>query len=138
MPSAEARFPDHRSSRAARIAGVALTTLVILFLIVDAGAKVARVPPAVVQMADLGYPDAAVVLLGVVLLACTLIHVHPRTSVLGAVLLTGYLGGAVATHARTSSPLFSHTLFPVYVGLVLWAGLYLRHSGLREWFPRRR
>ena len=70
--------------------------------------------------AQLGYPTGVVFGLGVVLLACTLLYAIPRTSVLGAVLLTGYLGGAIATHVRVGNPLFSHVLFPVYLGVILW------------------
>jgi hypothetical protein len=75
--------------------------------------------------------------LGVVLLACVVAYAVPGTSVLGAVLLTGYLGGAIATHVRVENPLFSHTLFPAYVALVVWGGLFLRESRLRELLPWR-
>jgi len=71
------------------------------------------------------------VALGVILLACTVLYSIPRTSVLGAILLTGYLGGAIATHLRVGDPVFSHVLFPVYLGILLWAGLYLRNGRLR-------
>ena len=75
--------------------------------------------------------------LGVLLLLCTAVYVFPRTSILGAILLTGYLGGAVATHMRAGDPLFSHVLFPTYLGVVLWLGLYLRDSRLRALIPLR-
>jgi hypothetical protein len=75
--------------------------------------------------------------LGVVLLICTLLYAAPQTAVLGAVLLTGYLGGAVATHVRAESPLFTHVLFGVYLGALAWAGLYLRDARLRALFPFR-
>lgn len=90
--------------------------------------------------AALGWPtDAGTTrMLGAALLISTLVYAFPRTAVLGAVLLTGYLGGAVATHARIGSPLFSHTLFGVYIGIVVWGGLWLRCPGLRALLPIRR
>jgi hypothetical protein len=75
--------------------------------------------------------------IGCVLIACTLLYLIPRTSILGAILLTGYLGGAVATHVRIGDPLFSHTLFPVYFGVMTWGGLYLRDSRLIALIPLR-
>jgi hypothetical protein len=75
--------------------------------------------------------------IGVILLSCVVAYVIPSTSVLGAVLLTGYLGGAVATHVRVGNPLFSHTLFPIYVALFVWGGLFLRDARLRALFPWR-
>ncbi len=80
---------------------------------------------------------ASLLTLGVVLLAATLLYVVPRTAVLGAVLLTGYLGGAVATHVRVWNPLFSHVLFPIYIGAMLWAGLWLRDARVRALLPLR-
>jgi hypothetical protein len=77
------------------------------------------------------------VVLGTILLICTAIYAIPRTSVLGAILLTGYLGGAVATHLRVGDPLFSHALFPVYVGVLIWGGLFLREDRLRALIPLR-
>jgi len=85
--------------------------------------------------ARLGWPVGSVVPLGIVLLLATGLYVFPRTSMLGAILLTGYLGGAVATHLRLQSPLFSHTLFGVYLGIAAWAGLYLRDPRLRALLP---
>jgi hypothetical protein len=90
--------------------------------------------------AALGWPtDAATTRgLGLLLLAATLLYAWPRTALLGAILLTGYLGGAVAAHARIGSPLFSHTLFGVYIGLAVWGGLWLRDSRIRALLPIRR
>jgi hypothetical protein len=85
----------------------------------------------------LGYPARTVFPIGVILLLCVMTYVIPSTSVLGAVLLTGYLGGAVATHVRVENPLFSHTLFPIYVALFAWGGLFLRDARLRALFPWR-
>jgi len=87
---------------------------------------------------SLGFAGAATARgLGVLLLACTLLYAVPRTAVLGAILLTGYLGGAVATHLRVGDPLFSHVLFGVYMGVALWLGLYLRDARLRALVPLR-
>src|SRR5205823_2168452 len=86
---------------------------------------------------QLGYPASVVFGLGVLQLACLVVYLVPRTSVLGAVLWTGYLGGAVATHVRVGNPLFSHTLFPIYVATFLWAGLWLRDERLRCVLPMR-
>jgi hypothetical protein len=83
----------------------------------------------------LGWSTSTVTALGLVLLACTALYAFPQTSVLGAILLTGYLGGAVATHLRIGSPLFSHTLFGVYVGVALWGALYLRNDRIRGFVP---
>jgi DoxX-like protein len=111
---------------AARILG----GLVVLFLLVDAGMKLVRAKPSVEGTIALGYPDGAVVPIGLILLACLVLYVIPRTAVLGAILLTGYLGGAVATHVRVGNPLLSHTLFPVYVGAMVWGALALRSPRL--------
>jgi hypothetical protein len=114
-----------------RWAGRVLSGLPVAFLIFDAALKL--VHPAVVTEASakIGWPDAVITPLGVVLLACVALYVVPRTAVVGAVLLTGYLGGAVATHVRVGDPLFSHTLFPIYFGVMLWGGLYLRDARVR-------
>ena len=80
---------------------------------------------------ELRAPGATTVPLGVLLGACLALYLVPRTAVLGAVLMTGYLGGAIATHLRIGDPLFSHTLFPIYIGAMLWGGLYLRDARVR-------
>ncbi len=95
------------------------------------GIKVLVLAPAVESFAQLGYPEGIAFGIGVLELACTLVYAWPRTSVYGAVLLTGYLGGAVATHLRLLDPWLTHTLFPVYVGALLWGGLLLRDRRLR-------
>jgi hypothetical protein len=106
--------------------GRVLTGLSAAFLLFDGGAKLAKVPAVVEGSVALGYPATAVFGIGVALLACTLLYLLPRTAILGAVLLTGYLGGAIATHVRVGNPLFTHTLFPIYVAMMIWGGLYLR------------
>ncbi len=117
--------------------GRVLSGLVVLFLLMDAGVKLVQAVPAMEATAQLGYPGSTVLPLGLLLLACTVLYVAPRTALLGAVLLTGYLGGAVASHVRVGNPLFSHTLFPVYLGVLLWGGLYLRDARVRALLPLR-
>jgi hypothetical protein len=101
------------------------------FLLVDGVMKLIKPPPVVQATVDLGYPESSIIGLGIVLLACVVLYVIPKTSLLGAILLTGYLGGAVATHVRVGSPLFTHTLFPVYLGVLVWGGLFLRDPRIR-------
>ena len=115
--------------------GWALTGLFILFMIFDGGIKLVPLQPVIDSMTELGYPVEHARLLGVLSLVCTLLYAIPRTSVLGAVLLTAYLGGAVSAHVRIGSPLFSHDLFGVYMGLIAWGGLWLRNPRLRAVFP---
>jgi hypothetical protein len=119
------------------VAGYVLTVLVALFLTFDTVIKVLKLAPAVQGTTKLGYPASAVFWIGLIELVCLTLYLVPRTSVLGALLLTGYLGGAIATHVRLGSPLLSHTLFPIYVALLLWGGLYLRETRLRELVPFR-
>jgi hypothetical protein len=120
------------------ITGVVLTALVGLFLTFDVVMKVLRLAPAVQGTTELGYPVNTVFGIGVIELVCLVLYLVPRTSVLGALLLTGYLGGAIATHVRVGSPLVGYTLFPIYVALFMWGGLYLRETRLRELLPLRR
>jgi hypothetical protein len=114
-----------------------LTAISILFLTFDGAGKVMNVAPVREAMAQLGYPADVGVGIGIVLLACVALYAIPRTAVLGAILLTGYLGGAVATHVRIGNPLFSHTLFPIYIAAMVWGGLYLRDARLRALIPLR-
>ena len=120
-----------------RLAGIVISALPSLFLLVDAVMKLMKPAPVVEATVKLGYPESVIVPLGIVLLICTIFYVVPRTSVLGAILLTGYLGGAVATHVRVGDPLFTHALFPVYLGVMIWLGLYLRDERLRALVPLR-
>jgi hypothetical protein len=122
----------------ARRAGYVLSGLAVLFLLFDAAMKVLQVPMALQGTIQLGYPTSVVLPLGIVQLICLAVYLFPRTSVLGAVLWTGYLGGAIATHVRVGDPLFSHVLFPVYVAALLWGGLWLREPHLREVLPVRK
>lgn len=112
--------------------GFSMSALVVLFLFMDAGMKLAAVQPVLEAGQQIGFPGAAMARkLGALLLACTLLYVWPRTSLLGAILVTAFLGGAVATHVRLGNPLFTHVLFGVYVGVLMWAGLVLRDPRLR-------
>jgi hypothetical protein len=118
-------------SRARRWAGRILTAVPVLFLAFDVTLKLAR--PAFVTAANvrIGFPESSILGLGLVLATCLVLYLVPRTAILGAVLLTGYLGGAIATHVRLGDPLLSHVLFPLYVAILLWGGLYLRDGRLR-------
>jgi ABC-type transport system involved in cytochrome c biogenesis permease component len=118
--------------------GRIMSALPALFLFVDGVGKLVKPAPVVQGTVQLGYPESVLVGLGIVLLSCTVLYVIPRTAILGAILLTGYLGGAIATHVRVGSPLFSHILFPVYVAVLLWGGRYLRDERLRALIPLRR
>jgi hypothetical protein len=107
-----------------------MTGLAVLFLLFDSAAKLLEVQPVIDGALQLGYPRGSVFGLGLTLLTCVVLYAVPRTSAVGALLLTGYLGGAVATHVRVESPLLSHVLFPVYVAAIAWAGLLLRDARL--------
>ena len=113
------------------IAGRVLSGIVVALLALDATVKVVMVKAVVDGSAQLGYPPSTMPAIGITLLACVLLYAIPRTSVFGALLLTGYLGGAIATHVRVQDPLFSHILFPTYVAAIAWGGLYLRNPKLR-------
>jgi hypothetical protein len=121
-------------SKSALRAGWALSGLVVAFLLMDAAMKLLALPIVTEASAAIGWPDDAGTarLLGALLLSITILYAVRRTSIFGAILLSAYLGGAVATQARIGSPLLTHTLFGVYLGVVAWAGLYLRNPKLRE------
>lgn len=118
-------------------AGRILTTLVVLFLLMDGVMKVMQVDVAVKATAELGYPEHVVFGLGILTLAIAILYAVPQTSILGAILLTGLLGGAIATHLRVGSPVFSHLLFGLYIGVMAWGGLLLRDARLRTLIPVR-
>jgi hypothetical protein len=107
-------------------AGRIISGLMIAFLVMDAVTHILKIAPVVEAFERLGFPIGLAIGLGILELMCTVIYLYPRSSVLGAILLTGYLGGAVAMHLRVGSPLFGEMLFPVYVGVLLWLGLYWR------------
>ena len=116
-------------------AGRIMSGLGVAFLLMDGVMKLFK--PAVVREAfsRLGYPESEIIGIGVLLLMCTALYLIPRTSIFGALLLTGFLGGAVATHVRVGDPLLSHALFPTYIAALLWVGLYLREPRLRALVP---
>ena|SRR6185312_7469792 len=116
-------------------AGRIMSALVVLFLVFDATIKLIPLDVVISTSRDLGIPVEFARTLGVLTLICTLLYAYPRTSVLGAILLTGYLGGAIYVHVRAGSPLFSHTLFGLYLGVLAWGGLYLRNERVRALIP---
>lgn len=118
-------------------AGYIISALPVLFFLLDAVGKLIKPEPVVTGTLELGYRESVIVPLGIVLLVCTFLYAIPRTAILGAVLLTAYLGGAVATHVRVGNPLFTHMLVPVYLGVFVWLGLYLRDKRLRRLVPIR-
>lgn len=138
MTTASTTVAGTATSNAQLWAGRVLGGLCVLFLVVDAVAKVVRLDPVVQGTVELGYPDTVLVPLGLVLLASTILYAIPVTAALGAILVTGYLGGAVATHVRLSHPLMTHTLFPVWLGIALWGALWLRDERVRALLPLRR
>jgi hypothetical protein len=118
-------------------AGRISSALAVLLLLLDSVIKVLNLPPAVEATTQLGYPASLVISIGILELACLAIYAIPRSSVLGAILLTGYLGGAIATQVRAGSTLFS-VLFPIIIGALIWGGLFLREDRLRALIPLRR
>ncbi len=123
-------------SRAAVRTGRILSGIALAFLIFDASLKLSLTEAATQSTVELGYPASSVLTIGIIELACLIVALVPRTAVLGAVLWTGYLGGAVATHLRVGNPLFSHILFPTYIAALLWGGLWLRDLRVRALLAR--
>ena len=120
------------SSKKMKMAGWVLSILAILLLLVDGFAKLIKPEPVIQATLQLGYPESTITTIGILAIICAITYAIPRSAFLGAILLTGFLGGAIATHFRINNPLFSHTLFPVYVLLFIWLGLYLRSASLRK------
>ena len=112
--------------------GRVLSALMVLFMLVDGGIKVLKLAPAVEGTVRLGYPASLVQPIGIIALICVILYAIPRTAILGAILLTGYLGGATATQVRLQDPWF---LFPVVIGMLIWAGIYFRDERLRALIP---
>jgi DoxX-like family len=127
-------------SRPALWLGRVLSGLVIVFMLFDGAIKLVPWPVVTETMDRIGYGSSETLArtLGVITMACTLLYAVPPTSIVGAILLTGYLGGAMASHLRIGSPLLSHTLFGLYLGLMVWGGLWLRDRNLRTLIPFRR
>jgi hypothetical protein len=120
--------------------GRILSGLVTVFLMIDGAIKLVPWPVVTETMDRMGYGSSETLArsLGIITIACTALYSIPPTSILGAILLTGYLGGAMASHVRIGSPLFTHTLFGLYLGLMVWGGLWLRDKNLRSLIPFRR
>src|SRR6476660_5469452 len=131
---------DAPVSKPALWLGRVLSGLVILFLLFDGAIKLVPWPVVTETMNRIGYGSSETLArsLGIITIVCTVLYAIPPTSILGAILLTGYLGGAMASHLRIGSPLFSHILFGFYLGLMLWGGLWLRDRSLRASIPFRR
>jgi len=127
-------------SKPARWLGRMLSGLVIVFLLFDGAIKLVPWPVVTETMDKMGYGSSENLArsLGIITVVCTVLYSVPPTSILGAILLTGYLGGALASHVRIDSPLFTHTLFGLYLGLMVWGGLWLRDRNLQTLIPFRR
>jgi hypothetical protein len=125
------------NSRTALWTGRILSGIAVLFLLMDGAIKLVPLQPVTDSLRELGYPanDSFARLLGAITLVCTLLYAWPRTALLGAVMLTGLMGGAIASHLRLGDPVFTHTLFGVWLGLFLWGGLWLREPRLRRLMP---
>jgi len=117
--------------------GRIISILVVLFMLFTGTLKLIKPAGVVEGFAHFGYPERLILIIGIVEIACTVIYAIPRTSILGAILLTGYLGGAVASQLRVGLPLFSNVLAPVYIGVLIWGGLFLRDRRLRALIPVR-
>jgi hypothetical protein len=114
------------------ITGWILSALAILFLLMDGVMKLFK-PDVVIQATkELGYPESSIVPIGICIVVSVIIHLIPRYTFIGAILITACLGGAIATHIRLQNPLFTHILFPVYLGILIWGGLYLRNAQFRK------
>lgn len=129
--------PVRAPSRLALRAGWTFSALVIVFLLMDGAIKLVPLPVVNQTLAALGYADSDTLSrgIGVLTLACALLYAWPRTALLGAILMTGLMGGAMAAHLRVGSPVLSHLLFGFYLGALAWLGLWLREPGLRAWLP---
>ena len=138
MPTPAQQLPrDHEVPLAARWLGRILSGLAILFLLFDGAVKLVPLGVVTETMDRIGYGSSETLArsLGLITVVCTLLYAVPPTSFVGAILLTGYLGGAIASHVRIGSPLFTHVLFGFYIGLMVWGGLWLRDARLRQLLP---
>ena len=115
--------------------GRVISAIVVLFMLFDSITKIMQVPEVMETSAKFGYPASMIPEIGTILFICIVLYVFPRTSILGAILMTGYFGGAVEANMRTGAPLFSNVLFPVYFGILLWVVLYLRSKNLLKIMP---
>ena len=115
--------------------GYALSALFVLFMVFDGTIKVMQLPVVLTTFDQMGWPRDLSLSIGILELALTLFYVIPRTSIFAAVVLTGYLGGAIASHVRINDPLFTHVLFGIYLAAMMWGGIYLRDGPLRALIP---
>lgn len=120
------------ASSKSTVVGWILSGLAIAFLTMDVVGKLLRVPQVIEGSAQLGYPAGTILPIGIIGALCLITYAIPRTAPLGAILWTGYFGGAIATHLRLGNPLFTHTLFPIYVAALIWGGLWLRDARVRS------
>ncbi|MBN3582261.1 DoxX family protein [Algoriphagus aestuarii] len=123
---------ENQQSKTRKMISWICSGLVIAFLAFDIFGKFIQPEEVLKGTTELGYPESSILTMGILLFISTLFYVIPKTSVIGAILLTGYFGGAVATHFRISNPVLSHTLFPVYLGVLIWVGLALRNTPLKK------
>lgn len=136
MTTTEHTLTDIRQDSKAKLwTGRIMSGLVILFMLFDSIFKFIKPEPVVKGTVELGYAEHHIVVIGILALIATVLYTIPRTSILGLILLTGYLGGAIATHFRLDNPLFTHTLFPVYIAILAWGGIWLRNKKLRRLIP---
>ena len=126
------------ASKAGLWTGRVMTTLFVLFLLMDSMIKLIPIQPVIKTMTEMQLPVTMARPIGIIELVSLALYLWPRTAVLGAILFMGVFGGAIASHWRLGDPLFSHTLFGVYLGILMWGGLWLRDPGLRALFPFRR
>jgi len=129
--------PTSRAEQSAwmKRVGWAISALMVVFLLLDSAGKIMLEQHVVAATKAIGYPVECIRTLGLICLGCTILYAIPRTAILGAILLTAYLGGAVASKVRIEDPLFSSVLFGVYFGVLIWGGLYLRNQRLRRLMP---
>lgn len=118
--------------------GSGVSIVISLLLLMDAAMKILKTAPAVQGTIQIGYPESVIVGIGIALLISVVLYAIPQTAVLGAILLTGYLGGAVASNVRIGTPVFTYMLAPVYVAILVWGGLFLRDERLRALIPLRK
>jgi hypothetical protein len=136
--TASRSVPAAPVARAQLWTGRSLSGFAVLFLTFDVAMKLFHTSAAVQGSTELGYSESSVGTIGVIELICLVVYLIPRTAVLGAVLFTGYLGGAIATHVRLDNPLFTHVLFPIYIAAFIWGGIYLRDRALHAVLPFRK
>jgi len=120
------------------IIGRIMSGIAVLFMLFDSINKILKTPQVMQASVKLGYPENTIPIIGLILLVLTIIYIIPRTSIFGAILLTGYLGGAVASNLRIMNPLFSNTLFPIYFAVLVWGGIYLRDNFISQFIPFRK